>query len=47
MWEVTLPFEEPLKLVKQNNNWISVGKSHADTPLIEAIGHAIDEQHAA
>jgi hypothetical protein len=46
LWEVTLPFEEPLRLVKQNNSWRAVGKSNTDSSLIEAIGHAIDEQLA-
>ena len=46
VWEVTLPFEEPLKLTKENNKWVCFGKSHADISLIEAIGNAIDEQLA-
>jgi hypothetical protein len=44
VWEVTFPFEEPLFLVKENNRWISFGKSNAANDLIEAIGHAIDQQ---
>ena len=46
VWEVTLPFEEPLHLVKENSKWVSLGKSYAGKSLIEAIGHAIDEQLA-
>jgi len=44
VWEVTLPLEEPLTLIKQNNEWRSFVKSNADISLIEAIGHAIDQQ---
>jgi hypothetical protein len=44
IWEVTRPFEEPLYLVKQNNRWVSFGKSNAANDLIEAIGSAIDQQ---
>jgi hypothetical protein len=44
VWEVTLPFEEPLHLVKENKKWVSLGKTYAGISLIEAIGHAIDEQ---
>jgi len=46
VWEVTLPLEQPLELTKENNKWVSLGKSQASTSLIEAIGHAIDEQLA-
>jgi hypothetical protein len=46
VWEVTLPFEEPLNLIKKNEKWVAVGKSNADIPLIDAIGHAIDQQLA-
>jgi hypothetical protein len=46
VWEITLPFEEPLHLVKENSKWVSLGKSYAGISLIEAIGHAIDEQLA-
>jgi hypothetical protein len=44
LWEVTLPFEEPLHLVKENSKWVSLGKSYAGISLIEAIGNAIDKQ---
>jgi hypothetical protein len=44
VWEVTLPFEEPLTLLKANEKWVAFGKSNADIPLIEAIGNAIDQQ---
>jgi BarA-like signal transduction histidine kinase len=44
LWEVTLPFKEPLQLVKENGKWISFGKSKAAISLIVAIGNAIDEQ---
>ena len=44
VWEVTLPLEEPLILIKENNKWVSFGKTNTDTSLIEAIGHAIDQQ---
>jgi hypothetical protein len=43
-WEVTLPFEEPLHLIKENNQWVSLGKSNTANDLIEAIGSAIDQQ---
>lgn len=46
VWEITLPFEEPINLLKENDNWVAFGKSNADIPLIEAIGHAIDQQLA-
>lgn len=44
VWEITLPFETPLKLIKENNYWISIGEGHAASMLIEAVGQAIDEQ---
>jgi hypothetical protein len=44
VWEVTLPFEAPLNLAKENDKWVALGKRKADIPLIEAIGHAIDQQ---
>jgi hypothetical protein len=43
VWEVTLPFEEPLHLIKENNKWVSFDNSQGDIPLIEAIGNAIDD----
>jgi hypothetical protein len=46
VWEVTLPLEAPLHLVKENDQWVSFGKGHAPNALIEAIGQAIDEQLA-
>ena len=46
VWDVTLPLEEPLQLMKENSKWVSVGKGNADIALIEAIGQAIDEQLA-
>jgi hypothetical protein len=44
VWEVTLPFEEPLTLLKASEKWVPFGKSNADIRLIEAIGNAIDQQ---
>lgn len=44
VWDVTLPFEEPLHLIKENGKWVSYGKSNTDMALIEAIGYAIDAQ---
>jgi hypothetical protein len=44
VWEVTLALEAPLHLVKENDQWVSFGKSQAANALIEAIGQAIDEQ---
>jgi hypothetical protein len=46
VWEVTLPFKAPLSLVKENNQWVALGKSDTALSLIEAIGHAIDQQLA-
>jgi len=46
VWEVTLPLEEPLNLIKENNKWVCFGKTNAEISLVEAIGHAIDEQLA-
>ena len=40
VWEVTLPYEAPLRLIKQNSKWVSFGKSNVAISLIEAIGHA-------
>ncbi|SDE35340.1 hypothetical protein SAMN05216464_105321 [Mucilaginibacter pineti] len=47
VWEVTLPFEVPLKLVKKDNKWVALGESRADLALIHAIGQAIDKQLSA
>jgi hypothetical protein len=44
VWEVTLPLEEPLHLIKENNKWVPFVKTNVDISLIEAIGKAIDEQ---
>jgi hypothetical protein len=44
VWEVTLPFDESLQLIKENNGWVPFSKSDRDYALIEAIGQAIDEQ---
>jgi len=44
VWEVTLPFEKPLHLIKENNRWVAFDKSNVAIALIEAIGNAIDEQ---
>jgi hypothetical protein len=46
VWEVTLPFEQPLNLLKENDNWVAFGKSTADIPLIGAIGQALNQQLA-
>ncbi|SDF29371.1 hypothetical protein SAMN05216464_115142 [Mucilaginibacter pineti] len=46
VWEVTLPFEDPLQLVKENKQWVALGENQADKDLIQAIGDAIDKQLA-